>query len=137
MGDLLAFDATRDTLATHASAGAPPRPAARPVEPEPLWRELVGLQLRQARRDQQRTLADVGARAGISVQYLSEVERGLKEPSSEVLAAVAGALGLGLLDLTVGVARSLRPLRAPERRPAAPVAPAGAAAPAGPVCLAV
>ena len=45
--------------------------------------------------------------AGISVQYLSEVERGRKEPSSEVLAAVAGALGLRMADLTLRVARRL------------------------------
>ena len=41
------------------------------------------------------------------MQYLSEVERGLKEPSSEVLTAVAGALGLRLVDLTTRVTRSL------------------------------
>ncbi len=41
------------------------------------------------------------------MQYLSEVERGRKEPSSEVLAAVAGALGLRMADLTLRVARRL------------------------------
>ena len=45
--------------------------------------------------------------AGVSTQYLSEIERGRKEPSSEVLGAVAGALGLRLVDLTSRVARSL------------------------------
>ncbi len=54
------------------------------------------------------TLAEVARRAGVSVQYLSEIERGLKEPSSEIVAAVLGALGGTLLDLTSGVADDLR-----------------------------
>lgn len=74
---------------------------------EPLWRDAVGGELRAARLEEGRTLADVAGRAGVSVQYLSEVERGRKEPSSEVLRAVAGALDLTLLDLTVRVARRL------------------------------
>jgi transcriptional regulator with XRE-family HTH domain len=81
---------------------------ARPVGPvEPLWREAAGDELRRERHASERTLADVAGRAGISVQYLSEVERGLKEPSSEVLAAVAGALGLRMADLALRVARRL------------------------------
>jgi transcriptional regulator with XRE-family HTH domain len=36
----------------------------------------------------------------VSPQYLSEIERGRKDPSSEVLAAISGALGLSVLDLT-------------------------------------
>lgn len=74
---------------------------------EPLLRHVVGHVLRTTRADQDRTLADVAAVAGISVQYLSEVERGRKEPSSEVLAAVAGALGLRLVDLAARVHRDL------------------------------
>jgi len=66
---------------------------------EPLLRSLLGGVLRQARHDQKRTLADVAEQAGISVPYLSEIERGRKEPSSEMLAAVCGALDLDLLDL--------------------------------------
>ena len=46
-------------------------------------------------------------RAGVSTQYLSEVERGRKEPSSEILGAVSGALGLRLADLAGRVARTL------------------------------
>ena len=53
---------------------------------------------------------------GISVQYLSEVERGRKEPSSEILGAVSGALGLRLVDLTRRVSRSL------SSRPSGPLA---------------
>lgn len=73
-----------------------PMQRSRRTRREPLWREAVGETLRDERGDRQERLADVAARAGVAPQYLSEVERGLKDPSSEVLAAVAGAL-----DLTV------------------------------------
>lgn len=73
----------------------PPAPAAK----EPLWRDLVGDVLRRERLAQERTLKDVADEARISMPYLSEVERGRKEASSEVLAAAAHALGLSLGDL--------------------------------------
>ena len=60
-----------------------------------------------------RTLADVAERAGVSTQYLSEVERGRKEPSSEVIGAVAGALGLRLVDLTSRVTRTIGRISGP------------------------
>lgn len=63
--------------------------------------------LRDRRTERGETQREVADRAGISVQYLSEIERGLKEPSSEMLAAVGGALGLPLLDLTRAVSRRL------------------------------
>ncbi|MEY9988864.1 transcriptional regulator with XRE-family HTH domain [Streptomyces sp. V4I8] len=66
---------------------------------EPLWRDLIGEVLRRERLAQERTLKDVADAARISMPYLSEVERGRKEASSEVLAAAAHALGLGLGDL--------------------------------------
>ncbi len=66
---------------------------------EPLWRDLVGDVLRRERLAQERTLKDVADAARISMPYLSEIERGRKEASSEVLAAAAQALGLGLGDL--------------------------------------
>lgn len=72
-----------------------------------LWREAAGHELRQERLRQSRTQSDVADRAGVSTQYLSEVERGRKEPSSEVLHAVSGALGLDLLELTTRVSRTL------------------------------
>ena len=50
---------------------------------------------------------DVAGDAGVSTQYLSEIERGRKEPSSEVIEAVGGALGLRLVDLTTRVSRRL------------------------------
>ncbi|MFD8376986.1 helix-turn-helix domain-containing protein [Streptomyces sp. NPDC059679] len=81
---------------------APQRPAGAPQTPtprEPLWRDLVGDVLRRERLAQERTLKDVAESARISMPYLSELERGRKEASSEVLAAAAQALGLGLADL--------------------------------------
>ncbi|KQY44463.1 helix-turn-helix domain-containing protein [Cellulomonas sp. Root137] len=72
---------------------------------EPLLRRLVGAILREERERQRRTLRDVAEDARVSVAYLSEVERGRKEASSEVLAAVCRALGLRLVDL-VGTAHA-------------------------------
>jgi transcriptional regulator with XRE-family HTH domain len=66
--------------------------------------------LRGLRTRQGRTLAEVAARAGISVAYLSEVERGLKEPSSEVLEAVCVALGSSITGLVGAAHRELRDL---------------------------
>ena len=110
-----------------------PGPSPRP---EPLWREALGRKLRETREERGDRLVDVAERAGISVQYLSEIERGRKEPSSEMIAAVAGALGVDLADLLIGIAgqvrnlRSASPLRAgghfqisrPTGRPSGPVA---------------
>ena len=110
MGEVLAFP---QSSPVERRAGA-----TDPSAPEPLWREAVGRELRAERRRTDRTLADVAERAGVSTQYLSEIERGLKEPSSEILGAVSGALGLRLVDLTARVTHTL------------------AARPAGPVCLA-
>ncbi len=95
------------------SSHSRPGPPRRLPEPEPLWREAVGRELREERRTAGRTLADVAGQAGVSTQYLSEVERGRKEPSSEVLGAVAGALGLRLVDLTSRVSRRLGGISGP------------------------
>ncbi|MFD0550771.1 helix-turn-helix domain-containing protein [Streptomyces rectiviolaceus] len=70
-----------------------------PTAKEPLWRDVVGDVLRRERLAQERTLKDVAEAARISMPYLSELERGRKEASSEVLAAGARALGLSLADL--------------------------------------
>lgn len=66
---------------------------------EPLLRELIGDALRTERRRQSRTLSQVAAAAGMSMQHLSDVERGRKDPSSEILAAIAGALALSVPEL--------------------------------------
>jgi transcriptional regulator with XRE-family HTH domain len=84
-----------------------PRPRERQAQ-EPLWREVLGRRLRVLRQEEQETLSETAARAGISPQYLSEIERGRKEPSSEMIAALAGALGTTLIDLTEQVAGDLR-----------------------------
>ncbi|KNX39357.1 hypothetical protein VV01_09915 [Luteipulveratus halotolerans] len=81
--------------------------AQRRTPPAPLLREVYGGLLRKARHDQGRTLADVADEAGVSMPYLSEVERGLKEPSSEVLEALCGALGAGVADLVGAAHREL------------------------------
>ncbi len=61
--------------------------------------------LRRVRRAQRRTLADVARAAKVSMPYLSEVERGRKEASSEVLGAICDALGIELSDLLVEAGR--------------------------------
>ena len=86
---------------------AQPQPQE-PLPQEPLWREVLGQRLRALRQDQDQTLSETAGRAGISPQYLSEIERGRKEPSSEMIAALAGALGTSLTVLTEQVATDLR-----------------------------
>jgi transcriptional regulator with XRE-family HTH domain len=61
-----------------------------------LLREVIGDVLRRARVAQGRTLREVSDSARVSLGYLSEVERGRKEPSSELLASICGALGVPL-----------------------------------------
>jgi transcriptional regulator with XRE-family HTH domain len=109
---------------------------------EPLWREMLGSRLRALRTDRDETLARTAERAGISPQYLSEVERGRKEPSSEMIAALAGALGITVADLMAGTAEDLR--RAATivvsgtlaRRATTVIRPSGLR-PSGPVALAM
>lgn len=61
-----------------------------------LLREVVGDVLRRARTEQGRTLREVSDSARVSLGYLSEVERGRKEASSELLSAICGALDVPL-----------------------------------------
>lgn len=104
----------------HAVPTLEPSAAPRPgrTAGEPLWRHLLGRRLRRERTERGQTLTETADRAGISPQYLSEIERGVKEPSSEMIAAVAGALEVTLLDLTVAVARELNGQRATAQRQA-------------------
>jgi transcriptional regulator with XRE-family HTH domain len=115
----------------------------------PLLRTTLGEVLRRLRLEQSRTLADVAREAKVSMPYLSELERGRKEASSEVLAAICAALSVELAELLAQVGREL----AADRAAAAPVialtrigshragglaGPAdtgSAAGPASPVCL--
>lgn len=64
-----------------------------------LVRRLIGDVLRRRRVDQGRTLREVSAAARVSLGYLSEVERGRKEASSELLAAICQALGLPMSEV--------------------------------------
>ena len=124
-------------MSSHASDQArviPLRPVpAEPATPEdpaprePLWRDVVGDVLRRERLAQERTLKDVADTARISMPYLSELERGRKEASSEVLAAAAHALGLGLADLLAlahgRLVRPAEPLRSRSLRSGSRTAP--------------
>lgn len=64
-----------------------------------LIRRLLGDVLRRKRQHEGRTLRQLAAEARISPGYLSEIERGQKEPSSELLAAICEALEIKLSDL--------------------------------------
>ena len=68
---------------------------------------MLGECLRHLRHLRGETLDQTARRAGISPQYLSEIERGVKEPSSEMIAAITGALDITLVDLVVAVADRL------------------------------
>jgi transcriptional regulator with XRE-family HTH domain len=87
---------------------------------------VLGRRLRALRLQQQETLTETAGRAGISPQYLSEIERGRKEPSSEMIAALAGALGITLTGLTEQVTGDLRQQA---------IAPARTSRASGPVML--
>lgn len=68
-----------------------------------LLRQVIGEELRRRRNEQSRTLRDVSRDAQVSLGYLSELERGQKEASSELLAAVCLALDTPLSSLLAGV----------------------------------
>jgi len=90
-----------------------------------LMREAIGGSLRRARTEGRRTLREVSRRARVSLGYLSEVERGRKEASSELLAAICDALDVSLPDVLAEaaevIARSLAvdgaEVLVPARRP--------------------
>ncbi len=73
-----------------------------------LLRNALGETLRDARNRQNRTLRDVSTAANVSLGYLSEVERGRKEASSELLASICDALDLELSDLLDSVSAAMR-----------------------------
>lgn len=83
------------------------RTPSTPTRREPLLRHLLGERLRQLRHVRGETLDQTARRAGISPQYLSEIERGVKEPSSEMIAAITGALDITLVELVSAVADRL------------------------------
>lgn len=87
--------------------------------PVALLRSHIGSALRRARIAQGQTLRALSRSASVSLGYLSEIERGQKEASSELLAAICGALSLSLPNLLVEVSRSIESeLLATSGRPA-------------------
>ncbi len=98
------------------AANPAPQDLSQGLPREPLWRDLVGEVLRRERRAQGRTLKEVSEASRISMAYLSEVERGRKEASSEVLAAAAQALGLSLADVLALAGERLVSLAAARTR---------------------
>jgi transcriptional regulator with XRE-family HTH domain len=98
-----------------------------------LLRRVIGDALRARRQGQQRTLRDISTAANVSLGYLSEIERGQKEASSELLAAICEALGSRLSevlreasDQMAHAERAARPLPAVPEPAMAEAARAGA-----------
>lgn len=79
-------------------------------------RKVMGETLRELRAECGMTLREVSLASMVSLGYLSELERGHKEASSEVLASVAGALGVDLSDLLLRVATRIGAMEASEKR---------------------
>lgn len=102
---------------THRDADVLRFPSNRPARPdtvtpetaeEPSLRGLIGDVLREERHRQGRTLADVADGASVSLPYLSEIERGTKEVSSDVLHSVTRSLDLPLVEVLERSAERLR-----------------------------
>jgi transcriptional regulator with XRE-family HTH domain len=79
---------------------------------EGLLRSHIGATLRRVRVAQGQTLRALSRNASVSLGYLSEIERGQKEASSELLAAICAALNLPISQLLVEVSRSMQILPA-------------------------
>lgn len=95
-----------DVLAFPSNKRQAPRD---PVEhKEPRLRSVIGEVLRDERVRQERVLAEVAAEAAVSLPYLSEVERGRKEISSDLLTSVTDALDLSLVEVLERCAERLR-----------------------------
>ena len=85
-----------------------------------LLREEIGDVLRGARRRQGRTLRDVSSTARVSLGYLSEVERGQKEASSELLLSICEALDVPMSSVLRSVSDRVATSESTPARPAAP-----------------
>ena len=91
-----------------------------------LLRRVIGDALRARRQGQHRTLREVSTAANVSLGYLSEIERGQKEASSELLAAICEALGarlsevLGEVSSTLAVAEGMEGVLTPVAPAALP-----------------
>jgi transcriptional regulator with XRE-family HTH domain len=78
-----------------------------------LLRSHIGSALRASRIAQGRTLRDVAKSARVSLGYLSEVERGQKEASSELLNSICNALQISLGEVLLIVSAQVRTHEAP------------------------
>ncbi len=99
MDNVVPFPPKASSSRTPGRAGGDSERSSEDQCSEQRLRTVVGDVLRRERHDQQRTLADVAERAAVSLPYLSEVERGRKDVSSEVLHAICDALELPMHDL--------------------------------------
>ncbi len=81
-----------------------------------LLRHAIGAALRRIRLANGLTLRALSQRSRVSIPYLSEIERGRKEPSSEILATVCGVFGLTVVDLVEEVAAEFRAAGGGESR---------------------
>lgn len=82
-----------------------------PVDPEHL-RFILGLKLKRLRQDRGFSLKDLAGRCGLSISYLSEIEKGKKYPKADKLLALADALGVPFDDLvSMQVEEPLLPLK--------------------------
>lgn len=79
-------------------------------------REVIGGELRRRRQDQGRTLRDVSSAARVSLGYLSEVERGQKEASSELLSAICSALDAPMSTVLADASRRVAHLERKEKQ---------------------
>jgi transcriptional regulator with XRE-family HTH domain len=94
-----------DAFADRSAEAAEPGPGS---TDEVRLRDVIGRTLRDERLAQGRSLAEVAEEAAVSLPYLSEVERGRKEVSSDVLHAIHTALGLTLDEVLERAGRRLR-----------------------------
>jgi transcriptional regulator with XRE-family HTH domain len=83
-----------------------------------LLREVIGSQLRNTRKEQGATLRDISSKANVALGYLSEIERGQKEPSSELLSSICSALEISISSLmrsvtieTARIENQVRPIQ--------------------------
>ena len=99
-----------------------------------LLRRVIGDALRARRQSQRRTLREVSTSANVSLGYLSEIERGQKEASSELLSSICDALGAQLSEVlrdvsdTMALAEQMEEALAPVNEQPAATAPAESAA---------
>ena len=87
-------------------------------------RRVIGDELRRRRQDQGRTLREVSSAARVSLGYLSEVERGQKEASSELLASICSALDVPLSQVLSSISDEFALVELSESTATAPVASA-------------